>query len=325
MHCDPIIDKHGRKVDYLRISVTDLCDLRCIYCMPPDGVRRLPHDKILRFEEIRRVASVAASLGVTTLRLTGGEPLVRRGIVDLVDMLSQVEGVRNVAMTTNGTRLAGLASELRSAGLTRVNISLDTLDADRFEEITRGGSLADVLEGLEAALGTGFDQVKINVVAMKGINDTEFVDLALMARRYPVDVRFIEYMPAGRDVPVEPGRFVPVAAIRSELERVVDLQPVEEKRGAGPAALFSIDNGLGCIGFISSVSEPFCRRCNRLRLSADGRLIACLFDAGQIDLRTAIRGDATDDQIAEMFRQVANMKPLVHSEKGAAFVRELGG
>ena len=325
MHGNSIIDKHGRKVDYLRISVTDLCDLRCIYCMPPEGVPRLAHDKILRFEEIRRIARVAASLGVTTLRLTGGEPLVRRGIVDLVRMLSELEGIIDVAMTTNGTCLAALASELRAAGLTRVNISLDTLDPDRFEEITRGGSLADVLKGMEVALDSGFEQVKLNVVSMKGINDTEFVDLALMARRYPVDVRFIEYMPAGRDVPVEPQRFVPVAAIRSELEKTLDLQPVDEKRGAGPAALFRIDEGQGCIGFISSVSEPFCRSCNRLRLSADGRLIACLFDAGERDLRTAIRAGATDEQIAKMFREVADMKPLVHSEKSPAFVRELGG
>ena len=325
MYSNSIVDKHGRTVDYLRISVTDLCNFRCIYCMPPEGVRRLAHDKILRFEEIRRVACVAASLGVTTLRLTGGEPLVRKGIVDLVSMLSQVEGIRNLAMTTNGSRLAELASELRAAGLTRVNISLDTLDADRFREITRGGSLADVLKGMETALETGFEQVKLNVVAMKGTNDTEFVELALMARQYPVDVRFIEYMPTGPDVPVEPRRFVPVAAIRSELERVLDLQPVDEKRGAGPAELFRIDRGQGCIGFISSVSEPFCRRCNRLRLSADGRLIACLFDAGQIDLRAAIRAEATDEQMAEMFREVADMKPLVHSKKAAAFVRELGG
>lgn len=325
MHGNLIIDKHGRKVDYLRISVTDLCDLRCVYCMPPEGVPLLPHDKILRFEEIRRIAGVAASLGVTTLRLTGGEPLVRRGIVDLVRMLSELEGIINVAMTTNGTRLAALASELRAAGLTRVNISLDTLDADRFNEITGGGSLADVIKGMEVALESGFEQVKLNIVAMRGINDKGFVDLALMARRYPVDVRFIEYMPAGRDVPVDPRRFVPIAEIRSELEKAFELQPVEEKRGAGPAALFRIDDGQGLIGFISSVSEPFCRSCNRLRLSADGRLIACLFDAGQIDLRNAMRADASDEQIAEMFREVADMKPLVHSEKAAAFVRELGG
>ena len=325
MHDNSIIDKYGRKVDYLRISVTDLCDLRCIYCMPPQGIRQLPHDKILRFEEIRRTAAVAASLGVRTLRLTGGEPLVRRGIADLVRMLSQVEGIRSVAMTTNGTRLAALASDLRSAGLSRVNISLDTLDAERYAEITRGGSLADVLKGMEVALESGFEQVKLNVVAMKGVNDSEFVDLALMARQYPVDVRFIEYMPAGRDVPVEPGRFVPVAAIRSELERTLELRPVDEERGAGPAESFKIDEGQGYIGFISSVSEPFCRRCNRLRLSADGRLIACLFDAGQIDLRTAIRAGATDEQIAQMFREVADMKPLVHSDKSASFVGELGG
>ena len=325
MHDNSIIDKYGRKVDYLRISVTDLCDLRCIYCMPPEGIRQLPHDKILRFEEIRRTAAVAASLGVRTLRLTGGEPLVRRGIADLVRMLSQVEGIRSVAMTTNGTRLAALASDLRSAGLSRVNISLDTLDAERYAEITRGGSLADVLKGMEVALESGFEQVKLNVVAMKGVNDSEFVDLALMARQYPVDVRFIEYMPAGRDVPVEPGRFVPVAAIRSELERTLELRPVDEERGAGPAESFKIDEGQGYIGFISSVSEPFCRRCNRLRLSADGRLIACLFDAGQIDLRTAIRAGATDEQIAQMFREVADMKPLVHSDKSASFVGELGG
>jgi len=325
MHGNQIIDKHGRTVDYLRISVTDMCNFRCFYCMPPEGVPRLTHDEILTFEEIRRIVGVAASLGISTLRLTGGEPLVRRGIVGLVSMLSHAEGIRNVAMTTNASRLAGMASELLGAGLTRVNISLDTLDPGRFEEITRGGSLADVLQGFEAALEAGFEQVKLNVVAMKGINDAEFVELALMARRYPVDVRFIEYMPAGRDVPVEPWRLVPVSAIRSQLEMSLNLQPANEKRGAGPARLFRFEGGQGCIGFISSVSRPFCQQCNRLRLSADGRLIACLFDAGQVSLKAAVRAGATDEQIAEMFREAANMKPLVHSKTMRALVRELGG
>jgi cyclic pyranopterin phosphate synthase len=320
-----IVDKHGRNVDYLRISVTDLCNFRCLYCMPPEGIRRLGHDEVLRFEEICRIARVAAALGVTTLRLTGGEPLVRHGIVDLVGMLSQVEGIERLAMTTNASRLAEMASELHSAGLDRVNVSLDTVDADKFEKITRGGSLRDVLKGIETALDTGFGQVKLNVVAMKGINDAEFVELALMARRYPVDVRFIEYMPVGRGVAVEPWRFVPASAIRSQLDKTLALQPVEEERGAGPARMFRMEGGQGYIGFIASVSEPFCGNCNRLRLSADGRLIACLFDAGEVNLKTALRDGATDERLAAMFTEVANMKPLVHSGTAAALVGELGG
>ncbi len=240
-------------------------------------------------------------------------------------MLAQVEGIVNLGMTTNASRLAGMASELRSAGLSRINISLDTLDPERFAHLTRGGSLADVLEGFEAALKAGFKQVKLNVVAMKDINDSEFVELARMAKRYPVDVRFIEYMPAGREVPVEPWRFVPVSAIKSELETVLDLEPVNELRGAGPARLFRIAGGKGHIGFISSVSRPFCRQCNRLRLSADGRLIACLFDGGQVNVKAALRSGATDEQIAGMFHAVANMKPRVHSKTAPALVRELGG
>jgi len=325
MHGTAIIDKHGRTVNYLRVSVTDLCNFRCFYCMPPEGVPRLPHDEILTFEEICRIARVAASLGVKTLRLTGGEPLVRRGIVDLVSMLAQVEGIVNLAMTTNASRLADMATELRSAGLNRINISLDTLDPERFEQLTRGGSLTDVLDGFEAALKAGFDHVKLNVVAMKGLNDTEFVELALMARRYPVDVRFIEYMPAGRTVPVEPWRFLPVSAIKSQIETVLSLEPVTETRGAGPARLFRVDEGKGHIGFISSVSRPFCQQCNRLRLSADGRLIACLFDGGQVNVKTALRSGATDEHITEMFREAADMKPLVHSRTRPALVRELGG
>jgi cyclic pyranopterin phosphate synthase len=325
MHIGSILDGHGRIVDYLRISVTDLCNFRCFYCMPPGGIPRLAHDEVLRFEEIRRVAGVAASLGVTTLRLTGGEPLVRRGIVDLVGMLSQVEGITRLAMTTNASRLAEMSSELNSAGLNRVNVSLDSLKRDKFEQITRGGSLRDVLKGMETALDTGFEQIKLNVVAMKGVNDNEFVELALMARRYPVDVRFIEYMPADHGVDVEPWRFVPVSAIRSELEQELGLEPVEEERGSGPARMFRMEQGLGCIGFIASVSEPFCAKCNRLRLSADGRLIACLYDAGEVDVKDALRDGSSDERLAALFIEVANMKPLVRSGTTAALVRELGG
>jgi len=325
MHSGSILDKHGRIVDYLRVSVTDLCNFRCFYCMPPGGIPRLAHDEVLRFEEICRAARVAASLGVTTLRLTGGEPLVRRGIVDLVGMLSQVNGITKLAMTTNASHLAEMSSELRSAGLDRVNVSLDTLKHDKFEQITRGGSLRDVLKGMETALDAGFERVKLNVVAMKGINDTEFVELALMARRYPVDVRFIEYMPVEHGVDIEPWRFVPVSAIRSELDEALGLEPVEEKRGAGPARMFGIERGLGCIGFIASVSEPFCVTCNRLRLSADGRLIACLYDGGEVDVKAALRDGSGDERLAALFREVANMKPLVRSASGTALVRELGG
>lgn len=325
MHDSALVDKHDRIVNYLRVSVTDLCNFRCFYCMPPGGVRRLAHDEVLRFEEVRRVAGVAASLGVTTLRLTGGEPLVRHGIVDLVGMLSQVDGIERLAMTTNASRLAAMSSELRSAGLDRVNVSLDTLKRDKFEQITCGGSLRDVLKGMEKALDAGFEQVKLNVVAMKRVNDTEFVELALMARRYPVDVRFIEYMPVERGVDVEPWRFVPVSAIRSELEQELGLEPVEGERGAGPARMFRIEQGLGCIGFIASVSEPFCAKCNRLRLSAEGRLIACLYDGGEVDVKTALRDGSSDERLAELFTEVANMKPLVRSGTTAALVRELGG
>jgi len=293
--------------------------------MPPEGVPRLGYDEILRFEEIHRIARVAAALGVTTVRLTGGEPLVRRGIVDLVRMLSQIQGIKRLAMTTNASLLSGMAAELRSAGLNSINISLDTLDPVKFERITRGGSLRDVLNGIETALQTGFDQVKLNVVAMSGINDSEFVELALMATRYPVDVRFIEYMPAGRSVPAEPNRFIPLSAVRSVLEETLALEPFTEKRGAGPASMFRIERGLGYIGFIPSVSEPFCNRCNRLRLSADGRLIACLYGAGEVNLKTAMRAGASDNQIAAVFRQVADMKPPVRSGTAAALVRELGG
>lgn len=309
----------------MRVSVTDLCNFRCFYCMPPSGIRRLAHDEVLRFEEVRRVAGVAASLGVTTLRLTGGEPLVRRGIVDLVAMLSQVDGIDRLAMTTNASRLAEMSSELRSAGLDRVNVSIDTLKRDKFEQITCGGSLRDVLKGVEKALDNGFDQVKLNVVAMKGVNDTEFVELALMARRYPVDVRFIEYMPTEHGVDVEPWRFVPVSAIRSELERALGLEPFDGERGAGPARMFQIEQGLGCIGFIASVSEPFCAKCNRLRLSAEGRLIACLYDGGEVDVKAALRDGSSDERLAALFMEVANMKPLVRSGTTAALVRELGG
>jgi cyclic pyranopterin phosphate synthase len=310
----PHLDAYNRPISYLRISVTDRCNLRCVYCMPPQGVPKRAHGEILRYEEIETVVRAAAELGITKIRLTGGEPLVRPGIVELVRMLSRVETIDDLAMTTNGILLPGYANELADAGLGRVNVSLDTLRPKRFERITRGGKLEDVLAGMEAARTAGLEPVKVNTVVIRGMNDDEVVDLA----RKTVEgwhVRFIELMPVGNGVAIAGNwreRVVTAREIRGQIEAT--LGPLEPAKvsGGGPARYYRLAGAKGTLGFITPISEHFCYRCNRLRLTADGRLRPCLLAEYEIDLRTPLRAGADAEQIKALIVQAIERKPSRH-------------
>lgn len=281
-----LIRSGEHRVDYLRLSVTDRCNLRCTYCMPADGVQSLPHEQILSYEEMVAFTRVAAGLGITKVRLTGGEPLVRRGFVDFVSLLEAIPGISDLSLTTNGILLPRYAAQLRMAGLRRVNISIDSLQPVRYAAITRGGRLADALAGLEAAFEAGFAPVKLNVVLKHGIEDDldAFVELS---RERELHVRFIEYMPLDRRH-VTGDDFVSASLVLERLRARYELEPSDGPYGHGPADYWRVRGARGTLGFIAGVSEHFCAECNRLRLTADGRLKTCLFSGEEIDVRPLI-------------------------------------
>jgi len=308
------IDGFGRPINYLRVSVTDRCNLRCIYCMPAAGVQQREMSEILTFEEIETVVRTAAELSISKIRLTGGEPLVRLGIVDLVAMLAQVPGIDDLSMTTNGTLLADKAEALAIAGLNRVNVSLDTLKPDRFHYITRRGKLDDVLQGIEAAKIAGLKPVKINMVVVRGVNEDEVVDFARLTVDEGWHVRYIEMMPIGGDLTWSGDDHVPVHEIQTWItEAIGPLQPAAMKRGNGPARYYHIAGSeKGTIGFISPVTEHFCDQCNRLRLTADGRLRPCLLSDVELDLRSILRSNASMESIRESLKESIRLKPRQH-------------
>jgi cyclic pyranopterin phosphate synthase len=303
-------DCFNRPVNYLRISVTDRCNLRCIYCMPPEGIPLLSHDEILSYEEVVVVARAAAELGVTKLRLTGGEPLVRKGLTDLVAMLARLEGIDDIALTTNGLLLERYADELKKAGLRRVNVSLDSLRPDRFRQITRIGELEGVLLGIEAARKAGLNPVKTNTVVIRGTNDDEILDFARLTVEGDWHVRFIEYMPFANNGANEKS-LVPVSEIKQRIEALGKLEP-SLASGGGPARYFRLPGARGTIGFISPVSDQFCQACNRLRLTADGKLRPCLFSDKEIDLIEPLRQGATSEGIKRLIREAVSSKPEGH-------------
>jgi GTP 3',8-cyclase len=302
-----VCDSFQRGISYLRISVTDRCNLRCIYCMPEEGVPLVLHDDILRFEEILPIVRSSVELGIDKIRITGGEPLVRSGMSRLVRMISNIPGIGDVSMTTNGIMLAKYADELREAGLQRVNISLDTLKADRYRRITRKGELDDVLKGIEAAASAGLKPVKINMVPMKGINEDEIIDFARMTLDKGWHVRFIELMPLNRVA-----EFVPSVEVKKKIEALGALEPFAELAGNGAARYFRLPRADGTIGFISPVSEPFCQECNRLRLSSTGMLYACLFSTQGFDIRTPVRRGADIGEIKDLITKAVASKPGEH-------------
>jgi cyclic pyranopterin phosphate synthase len=307
------IDSFGRAINYLRISVTDRCNLRCVYCMPPEGVPQMSHIEVLSYEEIRTVVQAAAELGISKIRLTGGEPLVRADFPQLVNMLSQVEGITELSLTTNGTLLKDYALQLKQAGLSRVNVSLDTLKPDRFRYITHLGRLQDVLEGISAAKEAGFDSVKINTVVMRGINDDEILDFATMTCQEGWHVRFIELMPF-KDI----AEFVPSAELREHMSSLGGLEPTPSITGNGPALYYRLAGARGTIGFISPLTEAsFCSRCNRMRLTPDGKLRPCLLGEDEIDLKMPLRNDASIEELRRLILKAVASKPEHHHLEGS--------
>ena len=297
-------DTYGREITYLRLSVTELCNLRCRYCMPADGVCKKEHDDMLTEEEIVMAVETAAELGVNKLRITGGEPLVKKNIVSICSRTAAVPGIREVCITTNGTRLPELAKPLRDAGVRRLNISLDTLDADKYRYITRLGSLDDALRGIEAALDAGFDKIKLNAVLIGGFNDDEIAPLADLTKRWPVDLRFIELMPMYDSGDFGPSSFIPCERVLRALPELTAEEP-----DGGVARLYRLPGAQGRIGLISPLSSHFCRECNRIRLTADGKLKPCLHGKAEFPIKGLDR-----DGMREAFRTAMLAKPEWHGE-----------
>lgn len=319
-----LIDPFGRAITYVRISVTDRCNLRCRYCMPSESPEWLERDHVLSFEEIERFMRVAVAEGVRKVRLTGGEPLVRRDLPKLVERLSAIEGLETIAITTNATLLAKHAQELRDAGLTRLNVSLDSLKRERFREITRADQFDQVWAGIQKALEVGFEPLKMNVVVIRGFNDDEVADFALLTREFPFHVRFIEYMPIGGDTrDWSREKVVSCAEIRERIAQRLDIETEEQantrpegllERGhtdAGPERIWRVKGG-GKLGFISPVSDDFCARCNRVRLTSDGMLRGCLMRDGEVDFRAVFRSGATDEDVRRLLHGAIGRKPEKH-------------
>jgi cyclic pyranopterin phosphate synthase len=315
----PLLDRYGRLHSDLRISVTDRCNLRCVYCMSEEGMTFLPRSEILSFEEIARVAGVARSLGVNSVRLTGGEPLVRRNVTELVRMLSAI-GFDDLALTTNAMLLGALARPLVDAGLSRVNVSCDSLRPERFTTIRRRGDLATVLSAMDAAEEAGLGPVKVNVVLMRGANDDEIVDFAAFARKTGRIVRFIEFMPLDAQGQWGREQLVPGNEVFSRIDEVWPLEPVGDGAPA-PAERFRFRDGIGEVGLISSVSQPFCGTCNRLRLTADGAIRNCLFSDDEHAVRDVLRAGGSDEDIAQLLRRAVWAKYPGHAINEPEFLR----
>jgi len=306
-------DNFQREINYLRVSVTDRCNLRCFYCLPPHGVKSIPHEEILRLEEIVHLVRAATLVGVKKVRITGGEPLVRKGLVSFVEALAAIPAIDDLALTTNGILLAEYAAELKAAGLKRVNVSLDSLRPEKYAQITRGGELARAWAGIEAALALEMHPVKLNTVLLKGLNDDEIVDLAGLSRQFPLHIRFIELMPVGTCKPWAADYFLSAGQARETIEQNLGtLHEVRKLAGSGPARYYRLVGAPGTIGFIPAVSDHFCDRCNRLRLTASGSLRSCLYDEREVDVKSALRRGASLEELARLVARAIARKPGRH-------------
>jgi cyclic pyranopterin phosphate synthase len=325
---EPLQDLYARRIDYLRLSVTDRCNLRCTYCMPPEGVPHLPHENILTYEEILRFVGIAVKAGISKVRLTGGEPLVRKNIESLVGVLAASYPQLDLSITTNGVLLADHAPSLKRSGLRRVNISIDSLREETYARITRGGSLQKVLHGLRSALEEDLHPVKVNVVLLKGFTDKreELEPFIRLIHDLPVFVRFIEYMsPRGT---LDASHFVPITWVESELKRFGKIVEGTSPVGAGPARYLEMEGALGKIGLISPISSHFCPSCNRLRLTADGRMKPCLLSSEEMDIRSQLRGDASDQEILHSIRTCLHAKRKGYRERSQTLhqtMSQIGG
>jgi cyclic pyranopterin phosphate synthase len=308
----PLTDQFQRPITYLRISVTDRCNLRCVYCMPEEGLPWIEKSEILTFEEIERIVEAGAAIGVRSIRLTGGEPLIRRDLPKLVRKLAAIDGITDIALSTNGMMLAEQIDELVDAGLRRVNVSLDTLREDRFFAIARRPGLERVMDGIDAALRAGLEPVKINCVVMRGRNDDELAEMAALTRDRAIFVRFIEVMPVEDNLDLQRDAYVSSDEILETVRAIGELHPTDGPRGNGPARYFAFAGAHGAVGVISPLSHDYCERCNRVRLSADGRLRLCLFGDQHIDLRTPVRAGASREELMAVFRGSMLIKPERH-------------
>mgnify|MGYP001153921071 CR=1 FL=1 len=309
-----LMDFHNRRINYLRISITDRCNLRCRYCMPKEGVSQFGHAEVLRYEEILRLSVLALKKGITKIRITGGEPLVRKDAVQLVHQLSQLRGLQDLSITTNGILLEEFAPALFQAGLKRVNVSMDSLNAEKYRQITRGGDLSRVWAGIKAARCAGISPIKINVVAIAGFNDREILEFARLTMKDPYQVRFIEFMPLGDANEWSPERCLSTGEIKRRIETSYPLIPLENGTNDhdGPARLFKFPGAAGEIGFISPISDHFCNSCNRLRLTADGKLKTCLFSEQETDLKYLLRSGCSDEELERKLDEAISTKPLRH-------------
>jgi GTP 3',8-cyclase len=309
-----MIDQYERDIKYLRVSVTDRCNLRCTYCMPKEGLSLIGRDDILRYEEIFRIIRIATGEGITKVRITGGEPLVRKGVAEFIASLRAIAALKDISLTTNGILLEDHAEALFAAGMRRINISLDSLNADKYARITRGGDIGAVLRGIRKVREMGFDPIKINIVAIKGFNDDEVLDFARLTLANPYQIRFIELMALGTAGAENDGRYLANSAIRERIETLGKLEAVNggRNRTEGPARIYRLAGSVGEIGFISPVSRHFCNSCNRLRLTADGHLRACLLSDDETDLKGPLRAGCNDAEIGALIRGVIARKPRRH-------------
>jgi len=318
---DPLCDGHGREIGDVRVSVTDRCNFRCQYCMPADGLPWLERDAVLRFEEIARLVGLLGAMGVHDVRLTGGEPLVRRDVPRLVAMLAGLPDVHDLSITTNGYLLERDAAALVAAGVSRVNVSLDSLQRDRFYRLTRRDALPQILRGLETlAVHPEAHPIKVNAVAIRDFTEEELPAFARFAREHPYEVRFIEFMPLDADRSWSPEQVLTGKEIRRAIDALHPLEP-EPRDPHATARVYRFADGRGRIGFINPVSEPFCGDCNRIRLTADGRLRTCLFSLHETDLRGPLRAGATDDDLEQIVRDAVWRKELKHRVNEPGFVQ----
>ena len=321
MDTSPLVDSFGRAHDNLRISVTDRCNIRCFYCMPEKGVQFMERSEILSFEEIERFVRVAVRLGITKLRVTGGEPLVRRELPVLIRKLVAIPGIRDLALTTNAVLLEELAEPLYEAGLRRINIHLDTLDRERFNQITRRDDLPRVLAGIDAALRLGYGPVKLNAVAVKGLTEPDIVPIARFCRERNIEPRFIEFMPLDAQHLWDRTRVLSAGEMIQVLSREISpLVDIPDRDPRAPATEYRYADGGGRVGFIASVTRPFCLNCNRIRLTSDGKLRYCLFAIDEADVKSLLRSGASDDQIAALIRSNVQAKWIGHEINTTQFV-----
>ncbi|MFC1868869.1 GTP 3',8-cyclase MoaA [Thermodesulfobacteriota bacterium] len=316
MSTEKLVDNNNRIINYLRLSITDRCNLKCIYCMPVEGTEFLSHTDILTYEEILRLVRLSVQKGIRKVRLTGGEPLVRKGFPGFLKKLSKIEGLREITLTTNGVLLKKFAAEIRACGVHRINVSLDSLKPERFFQITGGDLFNQVWEGIQEAERLGFNPIKINVVAMKGVNDDEIQDFARLAIEKPYHIRFIEHMPVGGHNSWSADKFMPILQIYNLIEAIGKLKPILRRNSLdGPAQRFILNGAKGEIGLIGALSNHFCNICNRLRLTADGHLRSCLFSDHEIDVKSALREGKGDDSLLGLLDTAINEKPGSHNLK----------